>query len=1038
MELTVDQALQRGISAHKDGKLQDAERLYRAILQVQPEHADANHNLGVLAVSVGKPSEALPFLKLALETNPRIEQFWLSYVDTLIRLERFDEANRVLVEGEKAGVSPLKLSELSELLPGNEHEDGHETAREESLKKRKTRGSLSTTAPSQAQIHLLMSYYNTNRLLEAEELALSLTKQFRGHAFSWKVLGAIIKQTGRLDESLAPMQRAVEISPKDPETHNNLGVTLQELGRLREAEDSYQRALALKPDVAEAHYNLGNTLNGLGRLDEAVVSHNCALALKPDFAEAHYNLGNTLKALGRLDQAEASFRRAIELKPEFASAHSNLGVTLTGLGRFKDAEASHRKAIEVMPDFAEAHSNRGNTLRELGRLKESEASYRKAISLKSDFAEAHCNLGVTLHELGRLHEAEASYNRALMLMPESAVAHNNLGVTLKELRKLEEAKASYNAALVLNPDFTEAYNNLGVTLKALGSLAEAETNYRKAISLKPDYAEAHSNLGITLLELLRLDETIESCSKAIALKPDLADAHVILGKAIGKAIFTESNPQLYPPLLQMLTGGEFVRPSDAAAGILSLLKQDPVIKNLLLQNLVEMSFEQVGRAIESLHELPLLHHLMRVCPLPDLQLEGLFLTVRRLLLANLNNFETSPERVYFLSTLSLHCFVNEYIYAESDEEIGLIADLEDEIRQTVMRARQPDVLKVLCLASYRPLHKYDWHKTIETLDNLREVRKRLLDDPLTEKSLAETIPVLAEISDSVSQQVRSQYEENPYPRWIKTEIHAKSKSISAVCDEASLSIHSQTVKSVAAPKILVAGCGTGQHSIGTASRFSNCHVTAVDLSLASLAYAQRKTTEFGLSNLRYLQADILHLDALGQEFDIIESSGVLHHMNEPMAGWRILVDQLKPGGLMRIGLYSELARRHIERVRQQTASLRTESSEAAIKQFRRSLVESDDDSAQRLSMFGDFFSLSTFRDLVFHVQEHCFTLPKIRSSLDELGLHFCGFENPDTVKHFLKFFGRGVDTYDLSLWHEFEQSNPRAFIGMYQFWCQKI
>ena len=105
MELTVDQALQQGVAAHKEGKLQDAERLYRAILQAQPNHPDANHNLGVLAVAVGKPIEAIPLFKLALETNSQVEQFWLSYIDALITLERFDEAKRVLAEGEKSGVS---------------------------------------------------------------------------------------------------------------------------------------------------------------------------------------------------------------------------------------------------------------------------------------------------------------------------------------------------------------------------------------------------------------------------------------------------------------------------------------------------------------------------------------------------------------------------------------------------------------------------------------------------------------------------------------------------------------------------------------------------------------------------------------------------------------------------------------------------------------------------------------------------------------------------------------------------------------------
>ena len=95
MELTIEQALQQGIAAHKEGKLQDAERLYRAILQSQPLHPDANHNLGVLAVSVNKADAALPLFKAALEANPKIEQFWLSYIDALIKEKQFDNAKQV-------------------------------------------------------------------------------------------------------------------------------------------------------------------------------------------------------------------------------------------------------------------------------------------------------------------------------------------------------------------------------------------------------------------------------------------------------------------------------------------------------------------------------------------------------------------------------------------------------------------------------------------------------------------------------------------------------------------------------------------------------------------------------------------------------------------------------------------------------------------------------------------------------------------------------------------------------------------------------
>ena len=157
-----------------------------------------------------------------------------------------------------------------------------------------------------------------------------------------------------------------------------------------------------------------------------------------------------------------------------------------------------------------------------------------------------------------------------------------------------------------------------------------------------------------------------------------------------------------------------------------------------------------------------------------------------------------------------------------------------------------------------------------------------------------------------------------------------------------------------------------------------------------------------------------------------------------MAGWRVLADMLKIGGLMRIGLYSELARRHIVKTREEIGLRGIGTSEDEIRQFRQSLVESSADHHQLLTDSGDFFSLSTLRDLIFHVQEHRFTLPQIQHSLDELGLQFCGFEDKGIVGRFKHFFGKDSDACDLSLWRQFEEGNPRTFAGMYQFWCQKI
>jgi len=435
MELTIGQALQQAVTAHKEGKLQDAERYYRAILQSQPAHPDANHNLGVIAVSVNKADAALPLFKTALEANPEIEQFWLSYIDALIKEKQFENAKQVFEQAKTQGVAEDRLNVLeTQLSPKTQIEN------------------VNSASPSQQKLDSLLEHYQNGRFNDAEKLATTISKDFPNHQFAWKVLGVVLGATGRKYESLDANRTAVALSPQDGEAHYNLGVTLKELGRLEEAVASYTQAIALKPDFAEAHSNLGTTLKELGRLEEAVASYTQAIALKPDYAEAHSNLGITLKELGRLDEALASYTQAIALKPDYAEAHSNFGNTLKELGRLDEALASYTQAIALKPDYAEAHYNLGVTLQELGRLDEALASCRQAIALKSDFAEAHSNLGNTLKELGRLDEALASYNQAIALKPDFAEAMLNLSFTQSYMNDLEAEIVSLQNILQLDSD----------------------------------------------------------------------------------------------------------------------------------------------------------------------------------------------------------------------------------------------------------------------------------------------------------------------------------------------------------------------------------------------------------------------------------------------------------------------------------------------------------------------------------------------------------------------------------------------------------
>ena len=239
MELTIEQTLQQGVAAHKEGKLEEAERIYRTILQSQPAHPDANHNLGVLAVSVNKADVALPLFKAALEANSKIEQYWLSSIGALIKEKQFDNAKAVLEQAKKQGVAGDKLNTFEAQLSSETQIQN-----------------VNSANPPQEQLSSLLECYQTVRYGDAEKLAKAITQKFPTHQFGWKVLGAVLKQTGRVTESLIAMQKSVHLAPQDAEAHNNLGNTLKELGRLDAAEASYTQAIALNPGYAKAQNNL--------------------------------------------------------------------------------------------------------------------------------------------------------------------------------------------------------------------------------------------------------------------------------------------------------------------------------------------------------------------------------------------------------------------------------------------------------------------------------------------------------------------------------------------------------------------------------------------------------------------------------------------------------------------------------------------------------------------------------------------------------------------------------------------------------------
>jgi SAM-dependent methyltransferase len=240
-------------------------------------------------------------------------------------------------------------------------------------------------------------------------------------------------------------------------------------------------------------------------------------------------------------------------------------------------------------------------------------------------------------------------------------------------------------------------------------------------------------------------------------------------------------------------------------------------------------------------------------------------------------------------------------------------------------------------------------------------------------------------------------------------------------------------------EILIAGCGTGQQSIETALRFPQARILALDLSLASLAYAQAKTEAAGVGNIRYAQADILKLAALDQSFDMIETTGVLHHLNDPLEGWRVLLSKLRPGGFMRLGLYSRLARADVRAARDWIAQGDYRATADDIRRCRQDMIAKGGQAFAAIVRSPDFATTSACRDMLFHVHERELALPEIDAFLSGEALSFLGFELEVQIAE--KYRGRFPNDpamTKLDLWHQFEAANPHAFLGgMYQFWIQK-
>lgn len=547
-------------------------------------------------------------------------------------------------------------------------------------------------------------------------------------------------------------------------------------------------------------------------------------------------------------------------------------------------------------------------------------------------------------------------------------------VRYHQQHRLNDAVRAYKRLLALKPDHAQATNELACVLQAQGKLREASAGFARALALMPQHFDQFNGV----------------CETLVAVLPPI-------GAAMRQAAAAWPN-QL---------------PADQLLG---------------------------SSGLAAVADDPLLLCILQSTPVRDFALECVLTALRRSLLADAVAGKSVDDSVLaFCCALGKQCFINEYVFATTPDEDVAVDRLKTALGDAISSGADIAPMRPAAIAMYLPLHALPDAPALLARTwpaRVADVLTQQLREPLQELKLRSTIARLTAIDDDVSLRVRQQYEENPYPRWVHVAGNVEPVAIEQYLRDIFPAAAFTPVGKTDALDVLVAGCGTGWQAIGIAQKFKGARVLAVDLSLSSLSFATRNTPAALSARIDYAQADILKLGSIGRTFDQIEASGVLHHMADPLGAWRILLTLLRPGGLMHLGLYSELARRNVVAIRSFIAERGYGSTPAEIRRCRQDLVGS---ALRGVTRSYDFYSTSECRDLLFHVQESRLTIPAIKTFMSQHGLRFLGFEfDAASMRRYRTMFAeQGWSMTDLDRWHAVETANPDTFANMYQIWAQK-
>lgn len=626
--------------------------------------------------------------------------------------------------------------------------------------------------------------------------------------------------------------------------------------------------------------------------------------------------------------------------------------------------------------------------------------------------------------------AAGAFHRVAGLLPDQPDLKRNAAEQYWLSGEHARAMAMLAEAVQTTPEDSALWLTRTRFLKEAGDEEGAAGALRCAILLGPAAWQPVCQIGIDCANRGETAAAIRWQRRAMRLNPMAELPRRALSDAMRGNVSATRDAPLLRDLLDVVEQQSH-RPRGLVRALIALIREEPAYQRaevLLSARGTGADLEAVATLIQETG----LPRLLGLELLPDQGVEEFITQLRRVCLEAWDEAGLPTGTRNLLEALAAHCQLHEYSLSETPAEVAAVARLRRHARE------DENPLPLILLACFEPVDDV-WAGVPELGDDLTAFRERHVAMPRRVRAAVAATERLTELAPGVSEAVGRQYEEDPYPRWTRPPGGGRGtlrERLQTLFPSRRLDFK----EALQAPEVLIAGCGTGQEACALAAGYPDAAITAVDLSRASLAYARCKAEDFGLGNVSFGQADILRLGDLGREFDFIESVGVLHHMEYPEQGLRVLAGLLRPGGVMHLGFYSRRGRVAVSAARDLIADWGLAPTAAGIREARQRLFALRETRPDLTGLFisPDFYARPSCRDLIFHVQEHQYDVPGLRSLIEGTGLELLGFElQSERRTDFLGRFPNDPEICDWASIDSFERAVPWAFSEMYRFWLIK-